>query len=433
MRYTGYELTWLFFLYSFLGWVLETVMGTVRQRKFVNRGFSTGPFCFVYGIAAVLMTVILWELEESLPFLFLGCLILGTAVEWYTGKLLERMNRRKWWDYSGKKWNFDGYICLQYSLLWGALGTAAVKLGNGFFTALYHLLPRPAEEILCWGLIFLGFVDLSASFAAIFHIRLKKEMPAVYRWNVRLARAARRMGLALVGYVERRMQKAYPAAKEEEPLPKAGRFAEGCGFYKLFWLFFIGSILGDLTETVYCRLTAGVWMSRSSLVWGPFSVVWGLALVLATTLLYRDRDKPDRYLFFFGTFLGGAYEYVCSVATELVFGKVFWDYSEIPFNLGGRINLLYCFFWGIAAAVWIKAVYPKLSALIERLPVRAGKLLTWLLAVFLAANIACSMMALIRYDTRSQGREADSYWEQLMDRCYGDERMREIYPNALDA
>ena len=45
-------------------------------------------------------------------------------------------------------------------------------------------------------------------------------------------------------------------------------------------------------------------------------------------------------------FLGGAYEYLCSVFTELVFGKVFWDYSWMPFNLGGRINLLYCFFWG---------------------------------------------------------------------------------------
>lgn len=52
-----------------------------------------------------------------------------------------------------------------------------------------------------------------------------------------------------------------------------------------------------------------------------------------------------------GTFIGGAYEYICSVFTEIVFGKIFWDYRGLPFNLGGRINLLYCFFWGIATVV----------------------------------------------------------------------------------
>lgn len=79
---------------------------------------------------------------------------------------------------------------------------------------------------------------------------------------------------------------------------------------------------------------------------GTVQYCMGLAIAIATALLYKDREKPDRHIFIVGTFLGGAYEYVCSVFTEIVFGKVFWDYSKIPFNLGGRINLLYCFFWG---------------------------------------------------------------------------------------
>ena len=122
------ELLWLLQVYSFLGWVLETVVGSIKRRRFVNPGFSTGPFCLVYGIAAVLMTVIFQDLKSHPVFLVLGCSILGTTVEWYTGKLLERFNRHKWWDYSQKKWNFDGYICLQYSLLWGALGALTVDL-----------------------------------------------------------------------------------------------------------------------------------------------------------------------------------------------------------------------------------------------------------------------------------------------------------------
>lgn len=72
----------------------------------------------------------------------------------------------------------------------------------------------------------------------------------------------------IVGHVEKRMAKAYPVIMEKtEQIEKEGNFAEGCGFYKLFWLFLIGAVLGDFTETIFCRLTAGVWMSRSSLVW----------------------------------------------------------------------------------------------------------------------------------------------------------------------
>lgn len=79
------------------------------------------------------------------------------------------------------------------------------------------------------------------------------------------------------------MEKAYPMLKEASvQIQKQGKFAEGCGFYKLFWLFFIGSLLGDFVETIFCRLTVGVWMSRSSLVWGPFSMVWGIAIAVAT-------------------------------------------------------------------------------------------------------------------------------------------------------
>ena len=172
-------------------------------------------------------------------------------------------------------------------------------------------------------------------------------------------------------------------------------------------------------------------MSRSSFVWGPFSIVWGVALAAATMLLYRYRNYSDRFLFFMGTFLGGAYEYTCSVLTELCFGKVFWDYSKIPFNLGGRINLLYCFFCGIAAVVWIKGIYPVMSAWIEKIPMRFGKAATWILLVFFCVDMAVSGLALVRSSEREKGIPADSAWQQVMDEHYGDEVLKKIYPNAL--
>ena len=159
--------------------------------------------------------------------------------------------------------------------------------------------------------------------------------------------------------------------------------------------------------------------------------MWGLAIAIATALLYKDRDKSDSHLFIFGTLLGGAYEYICSVFTEIVFGKVFWDYSGMAFNLGGRVNLLYCFFWGIAAVLWIKVVYPRLSALIEKIPVKPGYIISWILIVFMAVNMIVSSMALIRSDARANGDVADSQWEKVIDERFDDERMNKIYPKAV--
>ena len=148
-------------------------------------------------------------------------------------------------------------------------------------------------------------------------------------------------------------------------------------------------------------------------------------------LLYKYKERSDAFIFAAGTFLGGAYEYICSVFTELVFGQVFWDYSKMPFNLGGRINLLNCFFWGFAAVVWIKLCYPKISAWIEKIPVKPGKIITWMTLIFMVCNIAVSCMALVRVNERSNGIPAKSSWQQVMDERFDDERMHHIYPNAV--
>ena len=429
MRLTVTELLWLFLIYSFFGWVIEAMVGSIKNRRFTNRGFSTGPFCPVYGIAAVIMQITLSDLTDDPVFLLIGCGVEATVIEWYTGKLLELLNRRKWWDYSNKKWNFDGYICLEYTFLWAVLGAATVRYGNTFFLFLYEFLPDPVPAVIVWVFTAFLMIDSAVSFAAVFHLcRTKNSRQKIHgKFITYVYRAARR----IVDYVALRMTKAYPAILEaSEEIIKEGKFAEGCGFYKLFWLFLTGALLGDLTETIFCRITAGVWMSRSSLVWGPFSIVWGLAIALATILLYKDRNKPDRHIFLVGTFLGGAYEYICSVFTELVFGQVFWDYSKIPFNLGGRVNLLYCFFWGIAAVVWIKLLYPKISGWIERIPKTAGYVASWILILFMAADIIVSSAALIRYDQRAGGPAAASGWEQIIDENFDDARMQKIYPNA---
>lgn len=428
MNYTFYDTAVLFFAYSFLAWIVETAVATVRMKDFRNRGFASGPFCFVYGFTGVLLTIFLQELKNDALFLFLGCMVVATAVEWFVGKLLEQMKRKKWWDYSDKKWNFDGYVCLQYSVLWGVLGFLAVRYGNRLLLGVYHSLPAIVGKAAIWGLTAVGVIDFMGSFMSIYH--MEEKLPRLLGWNHWLQRGTFRLAAQISGHIDKRMGRSYPSIlmEREEDREKSG---EKCSFVQVFWLFVIGAFAGDVVETLFCRLTSGVWMSRSSLVWGDFSVVWGLAIALVTVLLYRDRDKQEHYLFWVGVFLGGAYEYICSVFTELVFGKVFWDYSTMPFNLGGRINLLYCFFWGIAAVVWIKGLYPKVVKVIEFILQKTKWILTAALMVFMVFNICVSILALVRYDTRAEGKAAVNAWERVMDERFNDARMERIYPNAM--
>ena len=435
MEYTLYQLLWFFLVYSFLGWLMETAAAAAKKGKLLNRGFLNAPFSPVYGEAAVLFAVFLPELKSAPFFLFVGGMLLATALELVTGALLERIFGQKWWDYSQEPWNFNGHICLKYSLVWGVLALFCLFLGNPLLVTLTNWIPRSVGQIIAIAVLVLLAADFAGSGAALLQLNgsLKEPSEVSRRWRA----VSNALDNAVTRYIQRRMARAYPSLDKErlkrerrKEKVRAQVFAQGCGFYKLTWIFVIAALLGDLFETVFCSFSMGEWQSRSSLLYGPFSIVWGFGAVLLTVLLYRYRDRRDGFLFLFGTVLGGAYEYGCSVLSELMFGTVFWDYSHIPFNLGGRINLLYCFFWGIATVVWIKVLYPRMSNLIERLPMKPGKVLTWLLVLFMVGNMAVSALAFGRYVERSMDVPAQNSVARFLDDHYPDERIERVYPSA---
>lgn len=204
-------------------------------------------------------------------------------------------------------------------------------------------------------------------------------------------------------------------------------------FFKLLWIFAIASFVGDMTETLFCRLKSGVWMSRSSLVWGQFSIVWGGALVLLALLLRHRRCQHPLAICLIGTLAGALYEYACSLVSERLFGVVFWDYSNMPFNLAGRVNLLYSVLWGIAAVIWLKLLYPPFSYAVDCLLHRSPNVLSALLALFMLANLTLSGAALTRYTARSSGcsSSSSSTLELLLDKYFPDSSIERIYPNLI--
>ena len=144
-----------------------------------------------------------------------------------------------------------------------------------------------------------------------------------------------------------------------------GHFAHGLNFYKLFWVFFF-AVSWEWSSRLFLldRLRQAFTAHRPR--------VGGLQSDLrhrrgaAHRLPASVHRKSDRWIFIGGSIIGGAFEYFCSWLQETVLGTVSWDYTGYPFNLNGRINLLYCLFWGALALVWVKEVFPRLNGFIER-------------------------------------------------------------------
>ena len=436
MQYSFYELGWLFLAYSLLGWCAGVAASAVKQRRFVNFGVLNLPLCPVYGFLAAAYSVFLIELKERPLFLVLGGIVIGSCLVVATGLVLARIFHREWWGYQKFRIGIYGVISAPLLLCFGAAALFVLWIGNPLFLKLVHLIPESFGRILLYVLFAFLLVDLLGALAVVWKWRSYINRMAGVTDNMQ--KVSESFGNAITRVVRRRLERSYPnietkkilQTRAQQPPKERTRFAEGCGFYKQVWLFFIGGFFGDLVETVFCRFSLGWWMSRSSVVYGPFSIVWGLACSLLSAFLYRYRDRNDRYIFLYGMIVGGTYEYICSVFTELVFGTVFWNYSKIPFNLGGRINLLFCFFWGIVAVFWIKGAYPFLSKWIEKIPKKAGPAITWLLIVLMAWNILISSLALGRYSQRQQGIEPPNQIAEFIDERFPDERMGRIYPKA---
>lgn len=206
-------------------------------------------------------------------------------------------------------------------------------------------------------------------------------------------------------------------------------FARGINFYKLFIIFFSGSFVGVLIELLWCYLRNGYFESRSGLVYGPFNLVYGIGALVLTMALYRYRNRSWTFSFIGGFVTGSVIEYFCSFFQELLFGSTSWDYSNIPFNLNGRICLLYSVFWGVLGIFWIKKIYPRIAGWILRIPDRVGKTVVWILLAFMVVNSAVSGAAVYRWAERTAGKKASGSLERVLDERFPDERMQRIYAN----
>ncbi len=206
-------------------------------------------------------------------------------------------------------------------------------------------------------------------------------------------------------------------------------FAKGINCYKILLICYIGCFVGVILEIWWWYLKKGVIESRAGLVYGPFNMLYGAGTVIMTLVLYKFRNKSIWWAFSGGFIVGTVLEYMCSLLQELILGTQSWDYSRKPFNIDGRVCLLYSVFWGVLGIVWIKVIYPWLSSLILKISKKPGKIITWALTVFFAFNIVITMTSVFRWTQRKNNPEAASGFWEVIDERFPDSRMEKIFPN----
>ena len=197
----------------------------------------------------------------------------------------------------------------------------------------------------------------------------------------------------------------------------------------LFWLFILGSVIGYVYEMIVVLFQKGHFESRQGLIYGPFTPVYGIGILIyyATLKIVKTRNKPK--VFLITMLLGGVTEYLCSLVQQKAFGTISWDYSYLKFNLAGRTSLLHCTYWGIAGVLYVTFVEPKIEQWKIAIPRKSMKIVTSFVLVGMILDINISCMAAYRQSERVRNIAPQSDLDLFLDEHYPNEVMDEIFAN----
>ena len=459
------DLLWYFVIFSFFGWVASSFRSLLLEKKFSNNGFLTSPFCPMYVFSAVSCYSALKPFENSKLILFIGSTLILSALMVVVGVLVEKTLKFKPWDFSSSKFSIGNYITFPYALFLGLLGMLLVGLIIPVLRTAVEAIPFWVSLILV--LCFCGIIVIDYVFSMITTIRLLRRIAKLKNSSELMDKGATEVEIQELeenynrlfteNILRKRLAHAYPdlthmayvkqinakieeikqdnmkeytqtfESKEDKP------FAYGFCFTKLFYLFVIGSFIGTILETIWAFCVDGHFEMRVGMVYGPFIPVYGGGACFLTAALYKLYKLNDTLVFVISAFVGAGFEYFCSWLQEQMFGTVSWDYSDTPFNLDGRTNLMYALIWGFLGLVWVRYLYPWTAKLIEKIPKRAGAIITTFLIVFMAFNGFMSVTATARWTQRTEGVPATNSFEEYLDEKFDNEKMEFLFPGMKKA
>lgn len=216
-------------------------------------------------------------------------------------------------------------------------------------------------------------------------------------------------------------------------------------FKRILAYFIIYSFLGFIIETIFGMLTKGVIESRQSCLYGPFCCIYGLGAAVMIPGLQKFKKK-NWTLFLAGAIEGSIVEYVISWLGEIVFHIKWWDYSNMPFDINGRICLLFTIFWGILALLLMRLINPYIEKFIDKIPKKLFSVLTIGGTILLILDLLITAFGLQVFYTRftkkydlnlvedknlmvSQEVLENEFVQKLSNTIFTDEKMLRTFPN----
>lgn len=153
----------LFIIYSFLGWVMETIAFFIDNKKLVNRGFLIGPYCPIYGVGCLLIIIVLGHFMNNPVLLFVLSALICSIVEYLTSFFMEKLFKARWWDYTNKKFNLNGRICLSNTIIFGILGFFILYFLNPTLYNLISKIPNNLSYIISSIILIIFIFDIITS------------------------------------------------------------------------------------------------------------------------------------------------------------------------------------------------------------------------------------------------------------------------------
>lgn len=167
-----------FIIYSFFGWIYETIYCSFTSGKFVNRGFLYGPFCPIYGITIVLMIIFVSDRCKSMLSMFIQCAIVSSTVEYISSYWMELVFGRRWWNYSDKILNLNGRVCIEAAVLFGIFGIIIIRFLHPMIVRFIERyvsekMIRSFDKVVCILIFFDILISFKQSFDLIQTVALK--------------------------------------------------------------------------------------------------------------------------------------------------------------------------------------------------------------------------------------------------------------------
>ena len=174
----------LFLMYAILGWIVEVINAYIQKKKFVNRGFLIGPYCPIYGVGMLAIISLLQEYTGNYIVLFILSMTIFMFLEYLTSYFMELIFKARWWDYSNKKFNINGRICLETAIPFGLGGMLIMYVINPIFVGFINWLSDNTLLILGISLMTIFVIDLIVSFFVV--IKFRNMSDKVYKDDTEL-------------------------------------------------------------------------------------------------------------------------------------------------------------------------------------------------------------------------------------------------------